>query len=218
VDSPNTLYLPHGPAEAVDVPIKACLPGKIAVLMDSAEKSSSGLYLPASGRLSPDAGIVVASGVDSVPIGTRVLVRPFHGLVCEWELFDWVPRGRDVRMLPAQGYHWSESVVARFDGDVWPLHDWVLIRREQKAHAEFDLTEGYENRGVVESLGYRAAHVERGSYDVPTGLAVDQRVTFHAPPDEVLDFRFGLTKAHVLVKAQYVQVVIDERRSTEAVA
>lgn len=86
------------------------LPGRVAVAMDPPFVESRGILIPrtcldARGRarpfpMRPDSGTVIASGVDELPIGTRVVCAPSVGAYLD----DWVrpPVDDDGERV----YHW----------------------------------------------------------------------------------------------------------------
>lgn len=93
------------------------LPGRLVVLMDPPPErfAGSSILTPQgkhAGKYRPDAGTVVSSGVGTLQVGDRVLVKPYDGLWLTAADADWVPKGREVRLYGVASA-WHESVVAR---------------------------------------------------------------------------------------------------------
>lgn len=86
------------------VPVR-CLPGRLCVLMDEVVQGSILVNREAC------TGVVIASGCDEYPNGTRVIVWHEHGLQMDYRDAGWIPKGADVRFYGVS-CPTSESVVA----------------------------------------------------------------------------------------------------------
>jgi co-chaperonin GroES (HSP10) len=196
---PTTLFLGGSAnAEGLEFGITA-LPGRVAVLMDEKPVSQGGILLPPSGRLNPDTGTVVGSGVDGLAIGSRVCVRPYDGA---W--FDnFQGSGRQVRFYGVADDWWTSIVAVLTDSDtaIMPTHDWCLIEREIEPSAFALPNPKYLSRGKCVGMGGAAVGIH--------GDLRGQSVQFKAvAQDDTLNFKFGAGEALVLVRAENLQAVI----------
>lgn len=126
----------------------APMPGRTVVEMQPVDKeTASGLVLSGSGRaerrLRPDVGTVLAAGA-GVPLvaGDVVIVDYEHGKYIENAVFGEYRAAEQVRMYGAAAEAGGEPLFVPWHESIWglymsekelpvqPLHDWVLIERE----------------------------------------------------------------------------------------
>ena len=64
-------------------------------------------------KYQPDYGVVARSGVDELPEGSIVQLRPYDGLQFTHRDYDWIPEGRILGLYGrVAGDHWTDSVEA----------------------------------------------------------------------------------------------------------
>jgi hypothetical protein len=220
-DYASSIYLGgHSNIEGLEYRL-TCLKDRVAVVMDEKDVSEGGILLPMSGRLNPDTGTVIASGVKGLEVGTRVCVRPYdnQGIHGAW-FYDFQGQGRLVRFFGVAD-DWHTSIVATLgfqDRELTPTFDWVLVQREDGSLGELDIRTRYANRGKIVGAGYWAFNKHVNGKDYATGLELGQTVDFLAPDPknkknmsaEVLDFNFGADKSLALIRARRIQAVIHE--------
>lgn len=122
------------------------LPGKVAVEMHDSEQRN-GIYLPSSGRLTPDVGTVVSvgRGTSLVP-GDHVLCRPNDGASYgHFSSRDYDPAG-NLKLFGIAGIAprtdssdrgvsepvpWWDSIPATIvDGEIYPNGPWCKVQRD----------------------------------------------------------------------------------------
>lgn len=117
------------------------LPGRIGVLMDTPRANYGELMLPdeLAGRTRPDAGTVQCvwksfedhnGNFNECPIfpGEKVLVRPYHGLWCDY--------GENQIRFYGVTTAWYNSIIARWSEELeeWvPMPTWFMIKRKTNA-------------------------------------------------------------------------------------
>ena len=141
----------------INHPFKKMRPGVVAVLMDFKDRTGAGIYLPPSGRLTPDTGRVICSGVDELPEGCRVITKNHDstnefaaGAWLRHKDTEWVPDGRVVKLFGVSD-QWDANLLARIDDEIEPVSDWCLIRRKAKSQgAILTLDPGFHKVGTLE--------------------------------------------------------------------
>lgn len=215
IEQGSTLYLTGGTPAVPPFNLNMePFPGRLIIIEDSCEKKGE-IYLPTSGRMSPDTGTVGASGVAEVEVGTRCGVLPGHGLYVE----DWQSTGWNLRLLGIS-CPWYESVPCRIlerEGSVRliPTYDWCLIKRN-KRDSQFltpDIAEwrDWENVGEVVAMGPDAGvardrlgnrvKTRCDTREVMLGSTVWFEARLNNPnEEEMITFRYGQDPSLVLVR------------------
>ena len=192
MDNPRTIFL--SPPEEVPERLFgrfAALPGRFAVAMYRAE-SRNGLYMPESGRLGADVGVVISDDSPVIP-GAEVLVRPEAGMWLE----DFMGSGMTVKLLGVSE-PWYESIPAMRQGDfLIPLYDWVLLERKAVSStlATFQKWQKWEARVIGVGPDVKS-------------LVVEKNVVFKQPSDH-FTVKWG-DEAWLLVREENLLAVIDE--------
>lgn len=165
----NRVYLPTPSSTRVEPPVLQCLPGKVAVAMDSVRTSYGNLALPdeVQGRLRPDCGTVAAVGSavmsqkgfygydNHLRRGDRVCVRASQGM---WEdamfhpvqvRFYGLAHGHGV----AQRVDWWDDVILWWDNEEWrPTGRNLLVKRHKDVNPLF-VNEKWLRQGMVMDQG-----------------------------------------------------------------
>lgn len=198
-DASNTLYLCDKEPLSEGLPRLSCLPGRAAVLMHKGEKRG-GLYMPISGRLNPDAGILVDADIDGPPVGSEVIVRPYSG--------KWVDGWHEGRQLRLYGVSepWHESIVAsRTPVGIEPTWDWVLVKRQDTPmhHLLPDKMRYSKSHGYIQAIGSRCSSLPLHAE------ALFCPEIWESGSTKALMFAFGADPSLVLVREKHLLAVIE---------
>jgi len=157
----------------------------------------SGLYMPVSGRLNPDVGILVEADIEGPPVGSEVIVKPYDG---KW-LDNW-HEGRQLRLYGVVT-PWHSSIVAvRTPIGLEPTWDWVLLKREDAPNHRLlpDHLRYAEGRATVEGFGPKVSMLPLGA-----------KVVYRPGLDKnALKFAFGIDPAYILVREKELLAQIVE--------
>lgn len=197
-----SIYLGGIPSEPFDLDVREMLPGRIAVCMDQAE-TRGGIYMPSSGRLAPDSGVVVYSGVPEVPKGSRVITRAYDGQTLTGK---WIEQNGVVIKLYGVADDWFNDVVAiyrqKMGGEqIVPLWDHVLIERE-KVSSSVILPD-------TKAYSKNWKDIARVSAKAPKcpDIAIGNRIIYKG---DCLDFRLShLPENWGLIRYSQIQAVIE---------
>jgi len=164
MEDPNVLYLDSRRPEGTPFMARTHHK-KIVVAMSQVDTTESGLYLPGSGRMTPDVGTVVDGGPYLDIDGTRmpyyeylagdfVACRPqdghkFWDASCKWAVFG--PESKATRRIPV----WESVPMAlKEDGTVVCKGDWALVRREKAVDPNFvKVRAEYKSVGMLLASG-----------------------------------------------------------------
>lgn len=117
------------------------LTGRVVVLMDPKVEKVGSLYLPdeAQGKERPDTGVVLASGDEWLTSGARVMTRAYHGAEVEgWKTTHYT--AEDNLKFFGVVCDWHDSIFCIITDDGYePLHDWVLIDRDDKTDKQGEI-------------------------------------------------------------------------------
>ena len=208
-DYGRTIYLGEPSATDPKHNFKEMLPGRVAVLMDKSE-TRNGIYMPASGRLSPDSGTVLASGVEELPEGQRVLTRAYNGdeLTGKWMYIE----GRLVKLYGVAD-DWFSDVVAKVDGEqIIPAHDWIYIMRHLTDDGGIVRSDKRKDKwrdtATIMALGHSAEYeYDRRGGRHKTGLSSKTHIKYKG---EALNFKFGnIPEEMGLIRLSQVLAVVE---------